>query len=239
MQKNIALLLLLLLGIQVSGQKEERDKRYTRNSGELLFQFSDVTYNNRNISTNLRFTMFFHYGNYVNYDFNNYIGLYSGGAIRNVGFITEDEGHLTVASNEKIKRRAYTLGVPLAVKVGNFDKHYWFYAGGEYELLFHYKQKLFVGNDKTKYTEWFSDRTNLFVPSVFAGIQFPGGIDLRFKYYLDDFLNKDFSGEDFGNPVDYADYEQTQVFYISLSFNIKASKLKDVVKTNGVQASLD
>ena len=118
------------------------------------------------------------------------------------------------------------LGVPLAIKLGSFKDNFYIYAGGEYELLFHYKQKLFVDGDKTKYSEWFSDRTNRFLPSVFAGVQFPKGVNLQFKYYLDDFLNRDFRGTDFGVPVSYANYK-TQIYYISLSFNLRNKSFRN------------
>ena len=64
-------------------------------------------------------------------------------------------------------------------------------AGGEAELMFHYKEKQFINGDKQrKSKEWFSDKVNLFNPSVFAGIQLPGGMNVKFKYYLNDFLNQ-------------------------------------------------
>jgi len=75
----------------------------------------------------------------------------------------------------KTIRRVYTLGVPLAFKLGAFDKHVYFLAGGEYELAFHYRARKWLSNsrDGTKYVdgEWFSKKSRRFVPSVFAGFQ--------------------------------------------------------------------
>ena len=88
-------------------------------------------------------------------------------------------------------------------------------------MFFHYKQKQFVGDTKSKYSEWFSDRTERFAPSFFAGIQFPKGINLKFKYYPNDFLNRSFTGQDFGQDVNYAEYTKSNLFYIALTFNFK------------------
>jgi hypothetical protein len=35
---------------------------------------------------------------------------------------------------------------------------------------------------------------------------------------MDDFLNPDFSGVDFGEDVDYSAFGSTGIFYVSLSF---------------------
>ena len=213
--KTIILTCIFLLSLG----KAWSQKIYSTSSGEMIFSWADVEYQNDDVPVNLRFTMFFHWGQYWHADFTNNLGFYSGIAIRNVGFITDPSDY----------------GVPLALKVGAFKENFYLFGGGEYELLFHYKQKLFVDGDKKKFTEFFSDRTKRFVPSLFAGIQFPKGINLKFKYYMDDFLNEDFIGNDFGDLVDYSNYGQTRVYYISLSFNFKTSKLgndePDKIKT--------
>ncbi len=196
---------------------------YPVSSGELIFSFADIEKNGKNVPANMRFTIFINYGQYWHFDLNNNIGLYSGGAIRNVGFITDQD-------DQKIKRRSYSLGVPLALKLGSFRDNMYVFGGAEYELLFHYKQKTFVNDSKIKKTEWFSDRTERFLPSIFGGIQFPKGLNIKFKYYLGNFLNKDFTGTDMGENVDYADFNQTQVYYISLSFQIKGDKFKEKYK---------
>lgn len=196
---------------------------YPVSSGEMIFSFADVEENGINVPSNMRFTIFFNYGQYWHFDVNNNVGFYTGGAVRNVGFITEQD-------DRKIKRRSYSLGLPLALKLGSFKDNIYIFGGGEYEWLFHYKQKIFVNDSKIKKTEWFSDRTKRFIPSVFTGIQFPKGLNVKFKYYLDDFLNKNFIGTDLGEDVDYSDFSQTQVYYISVSFQIKSNKYKEHYK---------
>lgn len=226
-----SVLLLFLLSLFAIYPSVNAQKIYNESSGELLFQFSDIDYNNIDIPTNMRFTLFFHWGEYWNFDLTNNLGFYTGGALRNVGFITEDNG-------VKMKRRSYTLGVPIALKLGSFTDNFFLMGGAEYEWLFHYKQKKFVDGNKSKYSEWLSERTNPFIPSVFAGIQFPGGINLKFKYYLNDFLNKDFTGFDFGEAVNYSNYQNTQVFYISLSFNFRKTKIENIWKGKEVRYAI-
>jgi hypothetical protein len=138
----------------------------------------------------------------------------------------------------KIIRRQYTLGLPLALKVGAFDKHIYFYGGGEYEMAFHFKEKYWTGTDdrggtKSKDTEWFSSQTPTFLPSVFGGLQFPYGLNVKFKYYLTDFLNHDYKGN--GNSVagstfdisDQTRYEDSNIFYVSLSWQINPGEIMD------------
>jgi hypothetical protein len=66
---------------------------------------------------------------------------------------------------------------------------------------------------------------NPWIPSLFAGVQFPQGFRLKFKYYMDDFLNTSFTGEDFGQAVDYSQFQSTGVWYVSLAFFINKKHL--------------
>jgi hypothetical protein len=166
----------------------------------------------------------------VNFDLTDNIGLYTGLAIRNVGFIYDED------IPQKTIRRSYTLGVPLAIKLGSFNKHIYIFGGGEYELLFHYKGKRWLSTDrdgtKIKDTSWFSSKTERFVPSFFAGIQFPGGINVTFKKYFGDFLNLGYVGSDLGQEnVSFSDYTQLDVYYISLSWRFRVDKAMDYVQT--------
>ena len=212
---------LFIIFLFIFGFKLFSQKTYTENGGEFIFSFSDVKYQEDNIPTKMRFSMFIHVGRQRHLDFNNYFGIYSGFGLRNIGFIS-DYGSFVE------KRRSYSLGVPAAFKIGSFSEHLYFYGGGEYELFFHYKQKRKSSSSKSKYSEWFSDRTDRFMPSLFCGVQFPLGINLKFKYYPRDFLNRDFRGEDFGQMVDYSDFGKTEVFYFALTFNLKSKDLKKI-----------
>jgi hypothetical protein len=154
-----------------------------------------------------------------------------------MGFTGVDNTHPNWNKNTKIKRRSYSLGFPLALKIGALDKGYFIYAGGEYEWMFHYKQKQFIDGNKTKYTEWGSKRVNPWNPSVFAGVQFPGGLNLKLKYYMNDFLNTNFQGIDFGEQVDYGQFQSTGIWYISIAVVINKYQLKKMMDSQGFDKS--
>jgi hypothetical protein len=190
-------------------------KVYTLSAGEIIFQSALVKQNNKDINTNLRFTAAFHFGEYVHVDLGNHFGLFSGIGLRNVGFITNE-------NKIRIKYRSYNLGIPLAFKLGSFKKNLYVFGGAEYEWMIHFKQKTFIDGEKIKYAKWFSNRTPAFIPSVFAGFQFPAGIQVKFKYYLDNYLNHYFKDGDGYN--DYTGFDKTRVWYISMSFFIRNEK---------------
>lgn len=242
MKKTILLLVLALSVIAINAQQ----KRIYHSAGsEIIFSGADMNFNGTDANNNLRFTLFFHTQQQLNIDLTDNFGLYTGLAIRNVGLIMEDyfqnvgydvdNTHPDFNKNTKIKHRSYSLGFPLAFKVGSFSKNYFFYAGGEYEWMFHYKQKKFIDGEKYKFTAWTSDRVNPWIPSLFAGVQFPGGFNLKFKYYMDDFLNKDFRGQDFGQDVDYSQFESSGIWYISLSVFISRKTINRVMDGHSYQ----
>jgi hypothetical protein len=212
--KTVFIILLILFSIN-----EVRAQFSKENSSEIIFSFSDVERNYSKLDTKMRFTLFFHAGQNFHYDFSNHLGVFTGYGIRNIGIVTNE-------NDTVLKRRTYSLGVPVALKIGSFRNHWYFYTGSEYEMFFHYKQKEYTDDSKRKQSEWFSDRTRRFTPSFFAGIQFPGGINLKFKYYPENFLNTGFKGKDFGKPVDYSDFNKTRLFYFSLSFNFSNKSLQ-------------
>ena len=244
--KRVSIILpmaLVLIAFQTQAQKI-----YHSNGGEIIFSGADVGFNGTDVNTNIRFTLFFHTQHHANFDLTNNIGLYTGFGIRNVGFIVEDlyqnVGFSGIDSSDpnwnkstKVKRRSYSLGFPLALKIGNFDRNFFLFAGGEYEWMFHFKQKLFIDGNKTKFTEWTSDRVNPWIPSLFAGVQFPQGFRLKFKYYMDDFLNTSFTGQDFGQDVDYSQFESTGMWYISVAFFISRKQIQRLMDSSGFDKS--
>ena len=85
------------------------------------------------------------------------------------------------------------------------------FGGAEYEFAFHYKYKWWDNGEKHKVSEWFSNRTNRFLPSVFAGVQFPKGFNIKLKYYLTNLLNPNFQKGDHPRH-NYSDYKKSQMF---------------------------
>ena len=233
MKKYLLILILSLAFITLEAQK---GNIYLSSGGEIILSGADVVFNGTETNTNARFTIFFHFQQQINFDLHNNVGLYTGFAIRNVGLIMEDyyqnvgydvdQTDINYNKNTKIKHRSYAMGFPLAIKVGSFEDNFFAYGGVEYEWMFAYKQKKFIDGDKYKFTDWNSDRVNTWIPSWFVGLQFPAGINLKFKYYMDDFLNKDFTGQDFGENVDYSQFESTGIWYISLSSMIKWKSIR-------------
>lgn len=211
--------ILMIFIFPLSGQKS-----YSVSGGEWIFSGSDVRSNGTRLNTNVRFTFFFHLEQELHYDFTDFLGFYSGIGIRNVGLILDDY-YPPLAQNVKIKHRSYSLGIPAAIKLGSFKKNAFIYGGAEIEYLFHYKQKMYLNNTVWKYSEWNSRRVNRLNPSVFVGFQFPNGINLKAKWYLENFLNPEYRGFDFSNPVDYSMYDESRLFYLSLSFKLGSKNL--------------
>lgn len=207
-------LVCLLLSVTVRAQKV-----YSVSGGEMIFQSAVADYRNGDaVNTNLRFSTYFHFGEFVHLDMGDHIGLFSGIGMRNVGFIVEE--------NEiKTKFRSYNLGIPIALKAGSFARNIYVFGGAEYEWMFHFKQKVFDQGNKIKSSEWFSDRTPGLIPSVFAGVQFPAGIQLKFRYYLANFLDNGYQGS--GLYSDYTRFDKTRVWYISLSFMIRNNRIRE------------
>ncbi len=213
--RKLILVLLFCSAVSLFGQKDY----YLTSGGELLFQFANVKDNGAHLDNTMRFTAFFHAGSYLHKDFTSHVGIYTGLGFRNIGYIYHKDG-------VKIKRRSYALGVPLAWKIGNMQKTF-FFAGGEYEWLFNYKEKHFVNGVKSKFTEWFSPRTPAFIPSVFAGVKFKGGMSVRVKYYLANFLNQSYRDSQGNYP--FAGQE-VRLFYISFSMNLAKSQIEQFTK---------
>jgi hypothetical protein len=227
MSKKFTLIIMTMLSLVVLASRTNAQDIYGITAGELLFQSASVEKNGDDVNTNMRFTLFFHLGEYLHVDFGENVGFFTGLGIRNVGFITEE-------NDIKTKYRSYMLGAPLALKLGSFKNNIFVYGGGEYEWMFQFKQKTFVNDQKIKYNDWFSNRTPGLIPSVFVGMQFPYGLNIKFKYYLKDFLNHDYQGTD--EYSDYTAFNKTQVWYISVSFQIRNSDMKDFDNFSGEMA---
>lgn len=229
--------LTLFLTISVNAQVNT----YSITSGELLFQKANIEYTGAfqsmntmsEISSNpVRFSCFFHVGEYYHIDFSDFLGIYTGAAIRNVGFTLNEKLDLNDGNglqDYKIVRRTYSLGIPIALKLGSFNNHTYIYAGGEYELAFAFKEKYWNSHSrdgvKKKTTKFFGDQTERFIPSVFAGVQFPGGINVKLKYYMNSFVNTDYTSNN--SISDLTRYESAEVYYISISWQFKTEKLKN------------
>jgi hypothetical protein len=220
MKKLISIFVLVLLFTTSKAQVNN----YSTSSGELIFSFADYKINGEQINTPVRFTCFFHMGIFEHFDFSDKVGIYTGGAIRNVGFTSTN-------GDTMIKRRNYYIGIPLAIKIGNLKNDNYVYGGVEGEFALNYKEKLFVSEEKiNKFNVWFSDRTNAFMPSAFVGLNFKSGVNLKFKYYLKDFYNKNFTT----GGVKIYDQVESQMFYFSLSLNLRNKQFTEKTYNKGL-----
>jgi hypothetical protein len=214
--KNGSFVLAVLLLFNVSARAQ---KFYTVSGGEIIFQSATVEKKingvGTSVNTNMRFTLFFHIGEFLHYDFGDHVGMFTGLGIRNVGLITDED-------SIKAKFRTYNLGMPLALKFGSFKKNLFLFGGAEYEWMFHFKQKNFVEDTKSKYTSWFSKHTPALIPSVFVGLQLPAGFQFKFRYYLDNYLEEKYTY--LSAPEGF---NKTQVWYISVSYQIRNNKIKE------------
>lgn len=204
------LLTLFIIGLTHSGFAQI--KSYPSSSGEMIFSFAEIRKNGQDISPNLRWSPVFNWQVFSNHDFNQHVGLFYGLAIRNVGFIYD-----VPQSDTMKKHRTYNIGIPIGLKLGNLSKDMFLYGGYEFEMPFHYKEKTFVNKDKKddKVSVYFPNQVEWYTQSVFVGVNFKYGANIKFKYYLNNFFNKDYT-ENGVKP--FADFN-VNVFYVALQFN--------------------
>lgn len=193
-------------------------KIYTTSGGEMIFSFATIDNKGDEEGNIMRWSPVFNAQSMLNVDLGEHFGLFTGLAIRNVGYVYNNyrfvENEQVIAVKKKF--RTYNLGVPIGVKIGNLKKGF-IYGGYDLELPFHYKEKTFRDDQKTKISAWFSNRVEQFQHGFMVGIQFPYGANIKFKYYLSSFHNNDYTDSS-GNKL----YENlnANVFYISLNFNL-------------------
>ena len=189
-------------------------KSYATTGMEVIFSMADINDNGVDASSTLRFEPVINIETMYNADISKNFGVFSGLAIRNVGYIYNN---YTDPSNDAVykkKFRSYNIGVPLGIKVGNLDRMF-IYGGYEVELAWLYKERTFESGDKISTTKgWFSDRQNIFQHGFLVGVQFPYGANVKFKYYLSEFHNQAFEA----NSVRPYAGLNSNIWYISLNF---------------------
>lgn len=212
------ILLLAACIICISSTGLSQSKVYYSVGGEMIFSWADMEDQGQDANSLMRWAPVFNIQGFVNSDLSQNLGIFSGLAIRNVGYIYDeyqDPDPLTDITYKK-KFRTYNLAIPIGLKFGNLSKLY-FYGGYEIEFPFHYKEKTFFEGEKlnNKVQDWFSKRTESFQHGLLVGIQFPEGINLKFKYYFSEFHNQDFT--DSAGVKPYAGLK-SNVFYFALSY---------------------
>ena len=219
---TLALLVCFIATSSIMAQVTDSDYRkgqfYFSTETEIIFSFANMDADSVTMDNVLRWSPVFNFMGRMNYDFSKNVGVDIGLGFRNVGFIAK---YPQAENDLKKKFRTYNFGLPIGVKFGDLNQKnpFFLFAGYELEMPFHYKEKTFENGDKTKkVTGWFSDRTDLFTQSVYAGVQFPQGFSLKFKYYLDNFFNTDYVLYTDGvRTTPYAGMD-VHVFYFSIAW---------------------
>ena len=225
MQKLLFFLAILALTTNLHSQT---NKWYTTSAGEIVFSFASIDNNGNESGNIMRFSPVFNFQNLLNYDVTDNVGVFTGLNLRNVGFIYD-----VPDSDIRKKYRSYNIGVPVGIKFGNMSGGF-LYGGYEIEFPINYKEKTFVNEKKTdKFNVWFSNRQPAFYHTFQVGMQFKGGTNLKFKYYLTGFFNKEFKETiDLVEVKPFADFD-VNVFYISLNYNLfKNKKFNNPISPN-------
>jgi hypothetical protein len=212
--RPIAGALLLSLTLSAQAQHEPRSWYFT-SGGEWIFSMAALDVNGDDRGNILRFSPFFNAQGMANYDLSENVGFFAGLSVRNLGFIYD-----VPDSEYRFKFRTYNVGVPVGLKFGDMNGTL-LYAGYELELPVNYKEKRFANERKEdKFNVWFSDRTEPIFHSVFLGFQFKYGTTLKFKYYLTNFHNQDYTATIDGKQVKPYDGLNANIFYVSLGFGL-------------------
>jgi len=117
MNKKSAIVISILVLAGAFTAKIQAQDVYGITAGELLFQSGSIQRSGEDMNTNMRFTLWFHLGEYIHLDVSKNIGFFTGIGVRNVGFITEE-------NDIKTKYRSYMLGAPIALKLGSFKDNF-------------------------------------------------------------------------------------------------------------------
>lgn len=198
--------IMLLFSLNAFSQKS----KYSTTIIEFPFTWSNAAANGVDVTGPVRFMPFFNVQNNVNIDFNDNVGFFAGLAVHNVGF------KYNVNSSTLKKVRSYNLGIPVGLKFGKMDNSY-FYAGYEIEFPFSYKETTIINEEKSKFTKWWSDRTQL-QQSFLVGVQLPQGMNVKFKYYFTQFYNEDYSElNDVGATIYPYQNFNANVYWVSLN----------------------
>lgn len=195
----------------------QRPRLYITAGTEMNFTYAIIDNRGNDEGSVLRFAPVFNLQGFANYDPGNVFGFFTGLGIRNVGFIYEVPG-----TGIKMKYRTYDLCIPVGIKVGVMD-HVFLFAGYEVEFPFNYKEKKVENGNKDKFSEWFSGRVEPVQHGFLTGIRFPYGIDLKFKYYLTNFHDREYTeASEQGEAFPYKDLT-SNICLVSLGWNFYTS----------------
>jgi hypothetical protein len=105
-----------------SQSKESPSKAYVTTGGELIFSLASIEQNGNNENATLRFSPVVNLQVMLNKDLGKNFGLFTGLALRNVGYIMNELHRRSNGLQYKTKVPSYNIGIPFGLKVGNLDK---------------------------------------------------------------------------------------------------------------------
>jgi hypothetical protein len=219
MKKIITLsVLCIIIAVSVYGQK----KTYVTSGAEIIFSQATMTDSeNPDANSTLRFAPIISVQSMLNVDKSDKLGFFTGLGYRNVGYIYDEyitrDPLATDLTPIKKKFRTYNIGLPVGIKLGDMNKLF-FYGGYEIEFPFVYKEKTFntAGEKTNTDVYWFGNRAETVQQSWFVGVQFPYGMNVKFKYYFTEFHNQNFEA----NGVRPYEGLNSRIWYISLCANL-------------------
>jgi len=218
LMRNIILAFLFIF--LLSAPNIQAQKVYSSNQIKLIFSNAPgISRGSENIASPMRFTAFFNYSTFLNVDLTKYFGVSIGLEMKNIGVILKDSAFST-------KHRAYAVGVPVYLRIGNMDKKWYFLAGAQYDYLFAYKEKIFVDDAKIKRHPYNSVRP--FIPSVFIGFKGKSGASISVHYMLQNFFTDDYRFKDPRDNHELTSYNNSQLLYFTIGFigDVKRKKSK-------------
>jgi len=188
MLKKITLLILtFILAINgfaqnsTSGNAKPQSLELSSGIEGSILQFANFTNDSKSVTTIPRYTFFLNGGIHANYKISNTFRAFTGLDFKNIGLIDKYSDTLK-------KRRMYAIGAPLGLKI-KIKQKLKLKIGADFNFVFNYKEKVFVNGDKkSKFNEFFSNKTPLFYPSVFAGVIIDK-ISLSANFYTKNFIN--------------------------------------------------
>jgi hypothetical protein len=205
-------------------------KFYSATGGELIFALGDQQADSLLFENKWRFSLFPHLQQQYHYNFSKAFGFYTGFSLINVGF--RHNIQLPDSSSFELRQRSLSFGIPAALKIGGMENGNFMAIGCSAELMFRYKYKIYYNGEKDKHADWFSDKVNLFNPSVFIDFRNKTGGYIRFKYYLSNFLSTTSSSYLLPATTTGVTFtpSQSPLFYISIGSTFMQKKARKLTK---------
>lgn len=206
--------------VAVSGYGQSGETYYSFGF-EMPFSWATITDQGQDANSLMRFAPLFSFSSLTHKDLSEKFGLFGGLSVKNVGYIYEN--YREPVNNRELKKkfRTYNVGLPVGLKFGDLDNTF-FYAGYEIEYAITYKEKTYDGGDKIdKISGWFSNRSNGFQHGFLAGVELAKGTNIKFRYYLSDFHNQDFTDSSGNKPYNGL---ESNIFFVSVGFQVYSNR---------------